>query len=155
MPNEPTPEELELFHFGIKGMKWGVRRPEGADGTVGSRVRAKQRDDTPESEDSSRARSLKGRSVSSMSNKELSDLNNRLNLEQNYARLTEKPSKLQKGLKYVNTGLTVAQTGRNVYKLKDSPAGKLGAKVIGGALKTATAGNSSSPVPDLKGLFDR
>lgn len=24
---EETPEDLELFHYGVKGMKWGIRRP--------------------------------------------------------------------------------------------------------------------------------
>lgn len=27
-------EDLELFHYGVKGMKWGVRRKEGPDGLV-------------------------------------------------------------------------------------------------------------------------
>ena len=35
---------LELTHFGIKGMKWGVRRDSGSDGRVGSgRVTVKER----------------------------------------------------------------------------------------------------------------
>lgn len=29
-----TAEDLELFHYGVKGMKWGVRRKEGPDGLV-------------------------------------------------------------------------------------------------------------------------
>lgn len=34
-----TSNDLELFHYGIKGMKWGVRRKEGSDGTVSSAVK--------------------------------------------------------------------------------------------------------------------
>lgn len=29
-----SPEDYELVHYGIKGMKWGVRRKDGPDGTV-------------------------------------------------------------------------------------------------------------------------
>lgn len=30
--NEETSEELELFHYGVKGMRWGVQRPVDSDG---------------------------------------------------------------------------------------------------------------------------
>lgn len=33
MTTEET-KNLELFHYGVKGMKWGVRRPQGPDGQV-------------------------------------------------------------------------------------------------------------------------
>lgn len=39
-----TSEDLELFHYGIKGMKWGVRRKEGPDGTVSSNVKSKDKE---------------------------------------------------------------------------------------------------------------
>lgn len=32
-------EDLELFHYGVKGMRWGVRRKEGPDGTVSSAIK--------------------------------------------------------------------------------------------------------------------
>ena len=41
-------EDLELFHYGVKGMKWGVRRPEGPGGRVvkkGIRQRIRERDE--------------------------------------------------------------------------------------------------------------
>lgn len=34
-----NPEDYELAHYGIKGMKWGVRRKEGPDGRVGKSQR--------------------------------------------------------------------------------------------------------------------
>lgn len=162
MQTNPTAEDLELFHYGIKGMKWGVRRKEGSDGTVGSRLGAgnirqkkadgsvtttrvkkgemkknpdgslgftskraaknvqKRYDKTNPSEDHKKATSLKSRSVSSLSNQELRDVNKRLDLEQNYARLTNKPSTLQKGIKYTQTGLTVVGLATAAYKLKDN-----------------------------------
>lgn len=161
MPNE-TAEDLELYHFGIKGMKWGVRRKEGKDGTVGSAVAARKvsvkarkgdliknedgsvtpRDGAaarrvskslnkavtkdnekrlPNSEDRARTDALKTKPIRALSNKELQDVNNRLNLEQNYSRLTEKPSTMQKGMKYANGTLAVVGVATAAYKLKDNP----------------------------------
>lgn len=116
-----TSKDLELFHYGIKGMKWGVRRKEGPDGTVSSRLKGRKKsDDTPESEDSKRVKGLRGKKVSSLSNSELKELNKRLDLEQNYSRLTKKPSSVQKGIKYTQTGLTVVGLATAAYKLKDN-----------------------------------
>lgn len=43
-------EDLELFHYGVKGMKWGVSRPEGPDGRIkksgGIRQKLKDRDES-------------------------------------------------------------------------------------------------------------
>lgn len=118
-------EDLELFHYGIKGMKWGVRRPEGSDGNVSSRFGGKKKDDTPESADAQKVKSLKSKPLSSMSNQELRELNKRLDLEQNYSRLTKQPSKIQKGIKYTQTGMTVVGLATAAYKLKDNELVKL------------------------------
>lgn len=32
----------ELYHYGVKGMKWGVRRYHNADGTLTSKGKARQ-----------------------------------------------------------------------------------------------------------------
>lgn len=81
-------------HFGIKGMRWGVRRREGSDGTVGSRFRSTSRPDP--SHDAERAGELRIKAkrggLQSLSNAELKALNERLNLEQNYSNLTGKNS---------------------------------------------------------------
>jgi hypothetical protein len=67
-----------LEHFGIKGMKWGVRR--------------KNPSSSPTSDDASKAKEtlkiVKKHGTSAVSNKDLQDLVTRMNLEQNYARLT-------------------------------------------------------------------
>jgi hypothetical protein len=78
-----TVEEF-LEHFGVAGMHWGVRKSRG--GKV-----------TRQSVDSKRAKELKARPVGSLSNKQLKDVNERLNLETNYKRLN--PSTIAKGRK--------------------------------------------------------
>ena len=77
-----------LQHHGIKGQKWGVRRFQNKDGslTLAGRKRQKQNDDGPVHEDHSKSHDTK--SVKSMSDKELRDRINRLNMERQYAQLT-------------------------------------------------------------------
>jgi hypothetical protein len=69
-----------LAHYGIRGMKWGRRR-----------TRA-QIDSSPDAPEHTRARTLqtvaKTAGTRKLSNKDLQDLTSRLNLEQQYSRLT-------------------------------------------------------------------
>lgn len=97
-------KDLELFHYGIKGMKWGVRRPEGPDGTVSSGVAAKRTRGEDDSENYTTSRSLKKNPISTLSNQELQDVVTRMNLEQQYNRLN--PKKTSKGRKIVEDALT-------------------------------------------------
>lgn len=80
--------ENKLYHAGIKGMKWGVRRYQNKDGSLTPAGKKRYSD---QHEDYRRAHDSKP--VSQMSNKELQERNNRLQMEQNYARLTQKKSK--------------------------------------------------------------
>ena len=73
-----------LEHHGIKGMKWGQRKRSRSSGHP-------EHDDAPEH---TRARELhsvaKAKGTRKLTNKDLEDLNKRLNLEQNYANLNVK-----------------------------------------------------------------
>ena len=86
----------ELNHHGIKGQKWGVRRFQNKDGslTLAGRKRQKQNNDGPTHEDHSKSHSIK--SVKSMSDKELRDRINRLNMERQYAQLTAQEKSIGK-----------------------------------------------------------
>lgn len=80
--------EDELKHYGVKGMRWGVRK---AAGRLARKATGKTAEEDY-SDDAKRARDAKtkgkSKGVASLSNKELRDLNERLNLEQQYAKLT-------------------------------------------------------------------
>ena len=76
----------ELQHYGILGMKWGVRRARKDSGSTSTRNRNSRIEDV--NEDYRRAHSKK--SVKDMSDKELREMMNRVQMEQNYQRLAQK-----------------------------------------------------------------
>lgn len=90
-----------LEHYGVKGMKWGVRRSrQSSSGPTdvvlktkpGKKIKAIGGSGYPASEDATRTaisrQKAKKSTVSSLSNKELEDLVRRLNLERQYGQLT-------------------------------------------------------------------
>lgn len=91
----------ELYHHGIKGMKWGIRRtPEQLGHHEERREEIKNRIvRSSGSRASSTLREARGKDISKLSNQQLKDYNERLNLEQNFARLTE--GKVKQGKDWV------------------------------------------------------
>lgn len=95
-------ENNSLSHWGIKGMKWGQRRYQNKDGSL-TPAGKKRYDDSHE--DYRRAHDKK--KISQMSDKELQARNNRLQMEQNYKRMTQKTGR---GKKVVNAFVSTAGT---------------------------------------------
>lgn len=122
MRNNHNPEEL--YHWGIKGMKWGVRK----DRTTGGK---KRRQGSTMSEDAATAKALKKKKLNELSNAELKKLNERKNLEQQYHNLN--PGAVKKGLKFMGTAAAVMGTALAVYNNSNAitKAGKeVGGKII-------------------------
>ena len=98
-------EDYELFHYGVKGMKWGVRNKSG--GVKTSRLERKLAEKAKEakshSSDHKTAQKLRAKPLATMSNDDIRTLNKRLELETNYARLkesTRKKGTIEKGLEF-------------------------------------------------------
>lgn len=87
----------ELYHWGIKGQKWGVRRFQNKNGSLTSAGRKRQKRQM--SQDAKEASIIKKKKVSEMSNAELRKLNERQNLERNHKSLN--PSVISRGAKAV------------------------------------------------------
>ena len=128
----------ELYHHGIIGMKWGVRRYQNKDGTLTNAGKKRySRDDW--SEDAKAASQLKKKNVNQMSNAELRKLTERQQLERNYSSLN--PSAIQKGLVAaaavagaLGTIASLQKNGKNVLdmgqKAVKNIASKIGKKAI-------------------------
>lgn len=104
----------ELCHYGVLGMKWGVRRGRSS----GS---SKKRRASKMSDDARNAAKLKKKRVSELSNAELRWLNDRQQLEKNHAHLN--PSKVKRGLAavtgIVGTATATLALAKNSKKLVD------------------------------------
>ena len=96
----------ELYHHGVKGMKWGVRRNKTT--SLATRLKSMTKKTIPEDahEDYKNAHSKK--SVSSMSDAELRSRINRLQMEQQLSKLS--PSVIDVGKTHVQNTLKVATT---------------------------------------------
>lgn len=99
-----------LEHFGVKGMKWGQRRKSKDSKVSNSREESKAGDSEDFTRTAATAVKVKTSGMRSLSNKELRDLVDRINLEQNFARATtpeaKKKSPLSVGAKYVSGKIT-------------------------------------------------
>lgn len=94
-----TSEDYELFHYGVKGMRWGVRRPVDSatglikKGTASAKTGVKNKVRQPKTEEAKSAnksrKQIKKHGTDSMTNAELKKVVNRMNLEQQYSQLLD------------------------------------------------------------------
>lgn len=131
---QETEEFLE--HFGVKGMRWGVRRKRGSDGRVGGDSSGSKGSDgdSGKSKDSGGGSRSKGSGGTSkaqkLSTKELQEAVNRMNLENQYNKLSSDRAKKDKtiGQKFASKVLDI---GANVVTQQvTSTANKVLGKAI-------------------------
>lgn len=119
-------ENSMLSHAGIKGMRWGVRRYQNSDGSLtpaGQQRYAKK----AKSEDHIRAKALKKKKLSQLSNSELRELNNRMQLESQYRNL--KKQNVSAGRKFVQD--VAYETAKNTAADYAKKYAKKGISAIG------------------------
>jgi len=114
----------ELKHYGVKGMRWGVRKSEHEGGTRAKRAPVPVSADKQKANEAAARVSKKG-DTSALSNQELQQLVQRMNLEQQYSRLSSQPGRLEAGNKKAKQLLDTVDTGTKLAKLAGkTPAGQ-------------------------------
>lgn len=114
-----------LMHYGVPGMKWGVRRKTVSSGPKKSR-RQKRR--ATYSEDYLESEPLRKKNYKQLSNAELNKLNKRMNLEQNYKRLN--PKGIDKGIAVSKKIIAVGGTAAGIYALSKNPWVGVGKNIL-------------------------
>lgn len=80
----------ELYHHGIKGMHWGVRRFQNPDGTLTAAGKRRERvEDRAARKEATRQRNWNAKNASQLSDKELTDQILRLQREKQLKQLTD------------------------------------------------------------------
>jgi len=120
-----------LYHYGVLGMHWGRHRARI------SSAKEKLLSKKPGSDDYELSRQLKTKGSRNLSNKELRDLTQRLQLEKQLKELS--PKKYQKGMNVAKGIIAVGTTASSLYALSNSPL----AKHITSAAKKAAAQRSA------------
>lgn len=114
-----------LAHYGIKGMKWGVRRYQNKDGSYTSAGKNRRKTYSSDYEDT---RELRKKSYKELSNEDLRKLNKRMNLESEYRRLN--PQGIDKGKAIAKDIIATAGLIGGLYGISNSNWVKTGKKAI-------------------------
>lgn len=104
-----------LKHYGILGMKWGRRRFQNKDGTLTPAGKKRYSEDNKDTSNESKPETKpKAKTIKDLSDDELRDRINRLNLEKQYKQLYKElnPAKVNKGKEFVNR--IVSRSAENI-----------------------------------------
>jgi hypothetical protein len=128
-------EYLEfLAHHGVLGMKWGHRKGSSSSDSKSSAPTHASNDHI---QAESHKATLNKHGIKALSNHDLKQLNERMQLEQTYRNLNaQKPTKFETGHAQVKKILGVANTINSIHNTLNSPLGK----AAKGAVKTAVKG---------------
>ena len=112
-----------MYHHGVKGMKWGVRKK--VKGTVKSLSSKRTKNYSSDYEET---RMLRRKSSKKLSNEQLKKLNKRMNLEQEYNRLSTQTT--NRGINIARNIVGAAGTIGGLYAISRSDYVKAGTKIL-------------------------
>ena len=112
--NSNPNQSPELYHFGVKGMRWGVRKARSSGS--GTKSYKPSRDYNAANR---LRRKAKQSGAKSLTNKEMKMVNTRLELEKKYNALN--PSTLNKGQRVLSTTVSIVGGVTALYAASKSP----------------------------------
>lgn len=123
-----------LEHFGVKGMRWGVRKSRGGVTILGRRSAKPTPSEDKVAANTARAKISKRGNTDALTNKEMQTLVTRMNLEQNLTRLSA-------GQKKGGVGAVITKILKDTAKeeFQQFSQGKQG-KVMGTAIMLSSKG---------------
>lgn len=134
-----SPDAVDEFlaHYGVKGMKWGVRKSEDSDDGSSSAKKEKPGPSDDVVKVDGHQSVIKAGGTRALSNKELKEVVDRMNLEQQYSTLKTKSGttvggKIDKGHEFIKKGAGFGETGVKIYNMVNSPAGTALRKLLVG-----------------------
>jgi hypothetical protein len=110
-----------LIHYGVPGMKWGIRKAGSIRAGLAER-RANRK--APTHPDRAAVNKLKKKPLRTLSNKQITQVNKRLEMEKKMSQLKLDNAKLIKGNNALKAVLAVGTTVTSLYALSTTPAGK-------------------------------
>ncbi len=123
--------ENYLAHYGVKGMRWGMRKDRSSNSSTKLTAKLVPSSDFVES------RSIMKKPTASLSNEEIKKVTARLGLEQNMSKL--RPNALVRGEAAAKRALAVAGTVGGLYAVTQSP---LGQKIKSGIISAVRKGRA-------------
>lgn len=132
-----------LSHHGVLGMKWGHRRGSSESSSSESKSSVPTHASNDHVQAESHKSTLNKHGLKALSNDDLKQLNERMQLEQTYRNLNgQKPTKFETGHKQVKKILAVGKTLNDINAIATSPVGK----AARAAYKTQSTGKTAYKV---------
>ena len=145
----------ELYHYGVLGMKWGVRRYQNKDGSLTTKGKKRYSSDASKS-DKKEDTKPKKKSISEMSDEELSKAIKRLEIEKRYRDLTKesRQSEISKGRAFANR--VIEKIGENTLtNLGTQAANHVIGNAINSLFNVSSSDAANRTVNPQKGQTDK
>lgn len=120
-----------LKHYGIKGMKWGVRGSDAGGGEKAPAAKKPRMSEDARQTDTLKRKIERDGGVHGLSNKDLDHVLRRMNLEQRYSDMTTtRGSTLRDGRQKAQQIINTVQTAKTLNKVVLTPAAKAVAAML-------------------------